>query len=239
MANMITEIEKTLLDEFGPLAPGKSAKSLWTDFDLTMDDIEEAIEEAYENSNNLINQVSVNLSINWLKGIEPHIPSITDVNAFVNKLRAQDLLIQDSERSEVDLISYTPSLVMLKVAELAGDWQATTTGSLIITPGRVDLVAGFDRRQITNYLPELEIVSTLLFQKPITLLIYDEAAKVLPVVYEAVTELATAEYNDDPILTNTDLIDALRDNPMISFKQVIPTNIYNVILSKFNSLKQP
>ena len=128
---------------------------------------------------------------------------------------------------------------MLKVSELAGDWQATTTGTLIITPNRVDLVAGFDRRQITNYLPELEIVSTLLFQKPITLLTSDEAAKVLPVVYEAVTELATAEYNDDPILTNTDLIDALRDNPMISFKQVIPTNIYNVILSKFNSLKQP
>ena len=102
MTNMITEIEKMLLDEYGPLDPGETTKSLWNG--LTMDDIEEAIEEAYENNNNLINQVSVNLSINWLKGIEPHIPSITDVNAFVDKLRAQDLLIQDSERSEVDII---------------------------------------------------------------------------------------------------------------------------------------
>lgn len=235
MTTIIKEIEKQLLEQNGPLDPGETTKSLWEETDL--EELEEFIETIL--SENLVPGISysdIKLNVNWLEGIQKYIPSITDLNQFTQDAYASDIIEQGFEYNELELTTYTPNLIVYHVKEFGGDWQTPTPGTLMIMPTSVALVHDVDPRAIENYLPELEIIANLLYQKSPKQLTFDEAIVVLRTVYEAVYILVEHQANNDHIFSNQELVDALNESTILDFKQVLPTKLYGVILAKYAKL---
>jgi len=235
MTNIIKEIEKELLKQNGPLDPGETAKSLWEETDL--EELEEFIETIL--SENLVpglDHSAIKLNVNWLDGIQKYIPSITDLGRFTQDALASDIIEQGIEYNELELTTYMPNLVTYHVKEFGGDWQTPTPGTLMIMPTSVVLVPGVDPRAIENYLPELEIIASALYQKSLKQLTFNEAIVVLRKVYESVNVLVEHQANNDHIFSNQELIDALNESTILDFKQVLPTKLYGVILAKYAKL---
>ena len=235
MTNIIKEIEKQLLEQNGPLGPGETAKSLWEQTDLEeLDDFIETILD--ENLVPGLSYSDIKLNVNWLEGIQKYIPSITDLDQFTEAALASDIIEQGFEYNELELTAYTPNLIVYHVIEFGGDRQTPTPGTLMIMPTSVVLVPGVDPRAIENYLPELEIIASALYQKSPKQLTFDEAIVVLRTVYEAVDVLVDHQANNNHIFSNQELVDALNESTMLNFKQVLPTKLYGVILAKYASL---
>lgn len=235
MTNIIKEIEKQLLKQNGPLDPGETTKSLWEETDL--EELEEFIETIL--SENLVPGVdysSIKLNVNWLDGIQKYIPSITDLDQFTQDALASDIIEQGIEYNELELTAYTPNLITYHVTEFGGDWQTPTPGTLLIMPTSVVLVHDVDPRAIENYLPELEIIANVLYQKSLKQLAYDEAIVVLRTVYEAVDVLVDHQANNNHIFSDQELVEALNEATILDFKQVLPTKLYNIILAKYAKL---
>lgn len=235
MTTIIKEIEKQLLKLNGPLDPGETTKSLWEETDL--EELEEFIETILDE--NLVPGLSysdIKLSVNWLDGIQKYIPSITDLNQFTQDALASDIIEQGIEYNELELATYTPNLIVYNVKEFGGDWQTPTPGTLMIMPNSVELVHSTDPRPITNYIPELEIISNVLYQKPIVQLTSQEAIKVLEIVYEATYVLTQYDYDREYILSNNELVHVLQNDPILHFNQILSTKLYGIILAKYNSL---
>jgi len=235
MTNIIKEIEKELLKQNGPLDPGETAKSLWEETDL--EELEEFIETIL--SENLVpglDHSAIKLNVNWLDGIQKYIPSITDLGRFTQDALASDIIEQGIEYNELELTTYMPNLVTYHVKEFGSDWQTPTPGTLMIMPTSVVLVHDVDPRAIENYLPELEIIANVLYQKSPKQLTFDEAIVVLRTIYEAVYILVEHQANNDHIFSNQELVDALNESTILDFKQVLPTKLYGVILAKYAKL---
>lgn len=235
MTTIIKEIEKQLLELNGPLDPGETAKSLWEETDL--EELEDFIDTILDE--NLVPGLSysdIKLNVNWLEGIQKYIPSITDLDQFTEAALASDIIEQGFEYNELELTPYTPNLIVYHVKEFGGDWQTPTPGTLMIMPTSVVLVPGVDPRAIENYLPELEIIASALYQKSLKQLTFDEAIVVLRTVYEAVYILVEHQANNDHIFSNQELVDALNESTILDFKQVLPTKLYGVILAKYAKL---
>lgn len=235
MTNIINEIEKQLLEQNGPLDPGETAKSLWEETDLEeLNDFIETILD--ENLAPGLSYSDIKLNVNWLEGIQKYIPSITDLDQFTQDAFASDIIEQGIEYNELKLTTYMPNLIVYNVKEFGGDWQTPTPGTLMIMPNSVELVHSTDPRPITNYIPELEIISNVLYQKPIVQLTSQEAIKVLEIVYEAVYILVAYQADNNHIFSNQELVDALNESTILDFKQVLPTKLYGVILAKYAKL---
>lgn len=106
----------------------------------------------------------------------------------------------------------------------------------MIMPTSVALVHGADPRTIENYLPELDIIASTLYQKSISQLTFNEAIVVLRTVYEAVYILVAYQADNNHIFSSQELVDALNESTILSFKQVLPTKLYGVILAKYAKL---
>lgn len=235
MTNIIKEIEKQLLEENGPLSAGETTKSLWEEIDL--EELEEFIETILdEDLVPGLDYSAIKLNVNWLEGIQKHIPSITDLDQFTQDALASDIIEQGFEYNELELTTYMPNLVTYHVKEFGGDWQTPTPGTLMIMPTSVVLVHDVDPRAIENYLPEIEIIANVLYQKSSKQLAYDEAIVVLRTVYEAVDVLVDHQANNNHIFSDQELVDALNESTILDFKQVLPTKLYNIILAKYAQL---
>lgn len=235
MTNIIKEIEKQLLEQNGPLDPGETSKSLWEETDLEeLDDFIETILD--ENLVPGLSYSDIKLNVNWLEGIQKYIPSITDLDQFTQDAFASDIIEQGIEYNELELTTYTPNLIIYNVKEFGGDWQTPTPGTLMIMPTSVALVHGVDPRAIENYLPELDIIANVLYQKSPKQLTFDEAIVVLRTIYEAVYILVAYQADNNHIFSNQELVDALNESTILDFKQVLPTKLYGVILAKYAKL---
>lgn len=235
MTTIIKEIEKQLLEQNGPLGPGETAKSLWEETDLEeLDDFIETILD--ENLVPGLSYSDIKLNVNWLEAIQKYIPSITDLDQFTEAALASDIIEQGFEYNELELTTYSPNLIVYHVKEFGGDWQTPTPGTLMIMPTSVVLVPGVDPRAIENYLPELEIIASALYQKSLKQLTFDEAIVVLRTIYEAVYILVEHQANNDHIFSNQELVDALNESTILDFKQVLPTKLYGIILAKYAKL---
>jgi len=235
MTNIIKEIEKELLKQNGPLDPGETAKSLWEETDL--EELEEFIETIL--SENLVpglDHSAIKLNVNWLDGIQKYIPSITDLDQFTEDALASDIIEQGIEYNELELTTYMPNLITYHVTEFGGASQTPTPGTLLIMPTSVVLVHDVDPRAIENYLPELEIIANALYQKSSKQLTHDEAIVALRTVCDAVDVLVDHQANNDHILSAQELVEALQAPPMLYFKPVLPTKLYNIILAKYAQL---
>lgn len=235
MTNIIKEIEKQLLEENGPLSAGETAKSLWekTDLEELNDFIEIILSEDLVPG---LDHAAIKLNVNWLEGIQKHIPSITDLGRFTQDALASDIVEQGIDYNELELTTYMPNLITYHVTEFGGASQTPTPGTLLIMPTSVVLVHDVDPRAIENYLPELEIIANALYQKSSKQLTHDEAIVVLRTVYEAVDVLVDHQANNNHIFSDQELVEALQAPPMLYFKPVLPTKLYNIILAKYAQL---
>lgn len=229
MTNIIEEIQKTLIKNSSPLSPTHTPLSLWTDVIVGQQIIEPLMALKQDDPT-----LDINVTINWLAGLEKNIPSLNDVNDFAHKTKAEVELIQSDLFSSFQLISFEPNLITFNVPIMAGDYQDSTTATLTITPNSASLVHGEDRRLMTQYLPELEAISQSLYAKSLKALTFDEAAVVLPIAYTPVLALENSFGGFNPIDTTTTLLAVLSKNP--NFKQQIPTKIYQALIDRFNSL---